>query len=66
MSVENKASLFVVALGPLAVAPSHQGRGAGSVLVRRGIELCRDAGFDVMALLGSTEYYPALRLPACT
>jgi predicted N-acetyltransferase YhbS len=58
MSVENEASISVVALGPLAVAPSHQGRGVGSALVRRGIELCRDAGFDAIALLGSTSYYP--------
>jgi predicted N-acetyltransferase YhbS len=58
MSVENEASLSVVALGPLAVAPSHQRSGVGSALVRRGLEACRDAGFDVIALLGSTDYYP--------
>jgi predicted N-acetyltransferase YhbS len=58
MSVEEATSLSVVALGPLAVAPSHQRSGVGSALVRRAIEACRDAGYDVIALLGSTEYYP--------
>jgi predicted N-acetyltransferase YhbS len=58
MTPEGDRSLRVVALGPLAVAPSQQRSGGGSALVRRGINLCRDAGFDAMALLGSTEYYP--------
>jgi predicted N-acetyltransferase YhbS len=58
MTVEGEGNFKVLALGPLAVAPSHQGSGAGSALVRRGIELARDAGFDAMALLGSTQYYP--------
>lgn len=59
MTVEGaNAGLRVVGLGPLAVAPDHQKSGVGSALVRRGIEMSRDAGFDVLALLGSTTYYP--------
>ncbi|MGE3983882.1 MAG: GNAT family N-acetyltransferase [Dehalococcoidia bacterium] len=59
MTVEGPdAQLRAVGLGPLAVAPSHQKLGAGSALVRSGIDQLRQAGFDVIALLGSTEYYP--------
>ncbi len=59
MTVEGpNTTLRAVGLGPLAVAPSHQKSGVGSALVNRGIELSRDAGFDVLALLGSTVYYP--------
>jgi predicted N-acetyltransferase YhbS len=47
-----------VGLGPLAVRPEYQRQGVGSALVRRGIELCREAGFDLLVLLGSTVYYP--------
>ena len=31
-------------IGPLAVCPEHQGRGVGSLLLRRGVEYLRDRG----------------------
>ncbi len=47
-----------VGLGPLAVAPEQQRKGVGSALMRHGIERCREAGYEGIVLLGSTEYYP--------
>ena len=44
-------------LGPVAVAPDHQGRGIGAELIRRGLETLRLAGYDLVALLGSPAYY---------
>jgi putative acetyltransferase len=44
-----------MALGPMAVLPSHQRRGIGSRLVRRALEMIQ-APFVVV--LGHTEYYP--------
>jgi len=46
-----------VALGPIGVLPEYQGRGIGSVLVRRGLDQCRSAGWDGAVLLGSPGYY---------
>lgn len=44
-------------LGPVAVLPSHQGKGVGALLVREGLATCAqlDAGFVVV--LGEPEYY---------
>ena len=45
-------------LGPMAVLPSHQGQGIGSVLVRTGLAACRDAGHGCVVVVGHPEYYP--------
>jgi len=47
-----------VGLGPMAVAPKHQNRGIGSLLVRAGLARCRELGEDVVVVLGHAEYYP--------
>ena len=45
-----------LALGPLAVQPSYQGRGVGAALVRAGLELCEARGM-VVFVLGDPQYY---------
>lgn len=56
-----------VALGPVAVLPEHQRRGAGSALVRAGLEACAGAGHDVVFVLGSPAFYGRFGfVPACT
>jgi len=50
--------LNVMGLAPLAVAPEHQGKGAGSALVRAGLEQCRQLGFVAVVVLGHPDYYP--------
>lgn len=46
-----------VALAPMAVLPSHQRQGVGGSLIRRGLELLRDGGEQIVIVLGHPEYY---------
>ena len=47
-----------LALAPMAVIPSHQRRGIGSMLVREGLRACREAGHRIVVVLGHPEFYP--------
>jgi putative acetyltransferase len=47
-----------LALAPMAVLPSHQNRGIGSALVRRGLEEARALGHRVVIVVGHPGYYP--------
>ena len=51
-------SHYQPALGPIAVAPSHQRRGIGSALVRAGLEAMNEAGYGMLFLVGHVSYYP--------
>ena len=46
-----------LSLAPLAMAPSHQERGIGSALVSKGLRACRDAGHEIVIVLGHPEFY---------
>ena len=47
-----------LALAPMSVLPRWQRRGVGSVLVRTGLDRCREAGFEAVVVLGHPTYYP--------
>ena len=47
-----------VALGPMAVRPDQQRRGAGTRLAEAGLMACRAAGHEVCFVLGHPGYYP--------
>ncbi len=47
-------------LGPVAVRPSHQRQGIGDALIRAGLALCRDAGYEAAVVLGHPNYYPRI------
>ena len=47
-----------VGLGPLAVTPGNQRTGVGSALMHTAIGAADALDVPILALLGSTEYYP--------
>lgn len=47
-----------LALAPMAVLPDHQCAGIGGLLVRKGLETARAAGFRSVIVLGHEHYYP--------
>jgi putative acetyltransferase len=53
-----KSSFEAIALGPMAVLPSHQRLGIGSQLVWVGLEKCRKMGQSIVIVLGHPEFYP--------
>jgi putative acetyltransferase len=54
----DNGSVAAVALAPLAVAPEHQRRGAGSALIREGLDRLRNSGEGIVIVLGHAHYYP--------
>lgn len=48
---------LLVGLGPLAVAPDHQGQGVGAELVEAGLQICRENNARLIAVLGDPDYY---------
>ncbi|WP_235994855.1 GNAT family N-acetyltransferase [Nonomuraea montanisoli] len=45
-------------LGPCAVSPEHQRRGAGSAAIRAALDAAREQGEGLVLVLGHAEYYP--------
>lgn len=44
-------------LGPLTVDPAFEGRGIGAALMARSIGAAREAGHDLIVLIGDAAYY---------
>ncbi|TDE00278.1 GNAT family N-acetyltransferase [Jiangella asiatica] len=55
-----KRLVDVLVLSPLGVLPGRQGRGVGTALVRRGLELLRGTGVPLVFLEGHPGYYSRL------
>ena len=47
-----------VGLGPMAVHPDFQRQGIGRQLIEEGLQVCRQAGFEIVVVLGHPSYYP--------
>ncbi len=45
-------------LGPCAVRPEHQRRGAGAAAVHAALDAAREQGENLVLVLGHAEYYP--------
>lgn len=58
VSLPSRAALKIMGLAPMAVAPGSQRKGAGSALVRAGIEECRRLDCAAIVVLGHPGYYP--------
>lgn len=47
-----------LALGPCAVLPAHQSKGAGAAAIRAGLDAARRNGENLVLVLGHADYYP--------
>jgi putative acetyltransferase len=47
-----------ISLAPLAVRPEFQKKGIGGKLIREGLKVCRQLGYDSVIVFGHPEYYP--------
>jgi len=48
----------LLGLAPVAVLPSHQGRGIGTLLIEAALERLRAEGHPAVVVLGHPAYYP--------
>lgn len=55
--LDDPAGTQLVGVGPVAVAPGHQGAGIGSQLMRAVIAAADATGESAMVLLGSPDFY---------
>jgi putative acetyltransferase len=58
-------SPLTLGLAPMAVLPEMQNRGIGSMLVREGLERCRQLGAEVVIVLGHPHFYPRFGFEPC-
>jgi putative acetyltransferase len=54
---QTDAGMRAAGLAPMAVVPERQRQAIGSQLVVAGLEACRDAGYDLVVVLGHHEFY---------
>ncbi len=58
VTMEGHPDTRMMGLGPMAVLPEYQNKGVGSRLVVKGIEKCKDMGYDAIIVLGHPTFYP--------
>jgi putative acetyltransferase len=46
-----------IGLAPVAVPPDLQSKGIGLGLIREGLRLCKELGYDYCVVLGNPKYY---------
>jgi putative acetyltransferase len=55
--ITDLGTLPALALAPMAVLPAFQKQGIGSVLIRRGLEVCKEQGHRIVIVLGHPHFY---------
>jgi len=59
VTIESEKTAFAaIGLAPMAVLPTHQNQGVGSLLVREGLKECRRLGHHIVVVLGHPNFYP--------
>lgn len=58
MLILGKENYESLSLAPVSVLPEYQGRGIGSELIRKGLAIATDMGFESVILVGHKDYYP--------
>jgi len=56
--IKNGAEVRGMGLAPMAVLPSRQRRGIGSLLVKSGLQILQERGCPFVIVLGHPDYYP--------
>lgn len=56
--VTETRTVAALALAPMAVLPDFQRLGIGSLLVRSGLEVCKEQGHRIIVVLGHADFYP--------
>lgn len=57
VTVEDGEDVSLLGLAPVAVLPSHQGRGIGTLLVEASLEQVRAEGHPAVVVVGDPGYY---------
>ena len=47
-----------LSLAPLAVLPKYQHRRLGTLLIKQGLKIAKELGYNYVVVLGSEKYYP--------
>ena len=55
---EAASNVKMIGLAPMAVLAEHQRTGVGTQLIERGLQVCKEEGFDAIVVLGHPTYYP--------
>ncbi len=55
--VTDTETLTITSLAPMAVLPSHQRQGIGSMLVETGLKCCQVLGHRIAVVLGHPNFY---------
>lgn len=57
--IENDENKYeTLALAPVSVLPKYQGIGIGSELIKEGMRMAKELGYDSIIVLGHDKYYP--------
>lgn len=58
VTMEPSSTVKIAGLGPMSVTPQLQRSGIGSQLVKRGLDICQERGYEAAVVLGHPDYYP--------
>jgi len=47
----------IITIGPVSILPEYQGKGIGSKLITKSIEIAKDLGFEAIVIYGDPRYY---------